>query len=525
MKKICKILIVLTLVVIVYPFERINADSGLSIDAYFSRPQTASAVARELKKTENVTEEDLSKVTKLTLNEKDAFTDFDTDLGKLKNLNSIYIGYTGWETLDGIDLVSSSLTSLTLSETKITDIEPVSSLTNLTMISFNEQTPLTNNAIKSNDEFLKPLEALPLNSFNSMFSPFNDNHLKSLSRVSTLTNISMRNSEITDFTIINQMTNLKSINFNGDKLTSVEGASNLVNLTNLNVGAGDKGNQKNQITDFSELEYPYTHNNTRVKLNMDGITPNVNIKYDSLENIYYFDMDSIVMPTPSAGYSSLILTPYHVPYYAELDQVNNRLIYDNDYIEESLAFGWLDFSIGNFTMQSIDRTYDVEGVMWIRGVGIDNVYENHTVTFDSQDGTIVSPITDVKHNTFIPVPTEPTKEGYTFEGWYTDTTYTIEWNFDTDKVTENITLYAKWNIQVIDDNEENKPKPEGEDGIVNIIVPEEENIEGNGGNKNLEELLPNTGVEDTISYFSGSLLLFGFVFLILYLKDYPKKNM
>ncbi len=40
-------------------------------------------------------------------------------------------------------------------------------------------------------------------------------------------------------------------------------------------------------------------------------------------------------------------------------------------------------------------------------------------------------------------PEPPTKEGYSFAGWY-DEDYEREWDFDTDKVTENITLYAKW---------------------------------------------------------------------------------
>ncbi|MCS5504028.1 S-layer homology domain-containing protein, partial [Lysinibacillus sp. A4] len=38
----------------------------------------------------------------------------------------------------------------------------------------------------------------------------------------------------------------------------------------------------------------------------------------------------------------------------------------------------------------------------------------------------------------------PTKAGYEFAGWYTDAVFSTPWNFTTDKVTENTTLYAKW---------------------------------------------------------------------------------
>mgnify|MGYP000727263461 CR=1 FL=1 len=39
--------------------------------------------------------------------------------------------------------------------------------------------------------------------------------------------------------------------------------------------------------------------------------------------------------------------------------------------------------------------------------------------------------------------TEPTKEGHTFAGWFTETSGGSQWNFST-AVTENMTLYAQW---------------------------------------------------------------------------------
>lgn len=46
-------------------------------------------------------------------------------------------------------------------------------------------------------------------------------------------------------------------------------------------------------------------------------------------------------------------------------------------------------------------------------------------------------------NGTITVPTNPTRSGYTFGGWYTDTALTNPWNFN-DKVTPSLALYAKW---------------------------------------------------------------------------------
>ena len=68
-----------------------------------------------------------------------------------------------------------------------------------------------------------------------------------------------------------------------------------------------------------------------------------------------------------------------------------------------------------------------------------------TVTFDAQGGSAV-PSQIVNYNSTITKPADPARSGYSFAGWYTDTTYTTQWNFANDKVTDDVTLYAKWNI-------------------------------------------------------------------------------
>lgn len=68
----------------------------------------------------------------------------------------------------------------------------------------------------------------------------------------------------------------------------------------------------------------------------------------------------------------------------------------------------------------------------------------HTVTFDSQGGGAVEPATGLVSGTTINEPPAPTKEGFTFAGWYKDTLGTDAWNFATDVVASDMMLYAKW---------------------------------------------------------------------------------
>jgi uncharacterized repeat protein (TIGR02543 family) len=70
--------------------------------------------------------------------------------------------------------------------------------------------------------------------------------------------------------------------------------------------------------------------------------------------------------------------------------------------------------------------------------------DTYTVTFESNGGTAVTALTDVAKDATITAPTAPTRAGFVFVGWFKESTLVNQWNFATDKVTANITLYAKW---------------------------------------------------------------------------------
>ena len=66
------------------------------------------------------------------------------------------------------------------------------------------------------------------------------------------------------------------------------------------------------------------------------------------------------------------------------------------------------------------------------------------VTFDSQGGSSVR-AQYVENGGTVTRPTNPTRTGFNFAGWYTDnTSYSTQWDFDNHTVTQDITLYAKW---------------------------------------------------------------------------------
>ncbi len=67
----------------------------------------------------------------------------------------------------------------------------------------------------------------------------------------------------------------------------------------------------------------------------------------------------------------------------------------------------------------------------------------YTITFNSNGGTeVASKNVNAGEKLTEPTPA-PTKAGFTFDGWYEDSTFSKKFDFNT-PITGNITLYAKW---------------------------------------------------------------------------------
>ncbi|CAH1211079.1 hypothetical protein PAECIP111891_03678 [Paenibacillus allorhizoplanae] len=117
-------------------------------------------------------------------------------------------------------------------------------------------------------------------------------------------------------------------------------------------------------------------------------------------------------------------------------------------------------------------TFTVEVVEEGTEIPVDKTY---TVTFNSNGGNGVSAITDVTSGSAITAPTLPTREGYTFAGWYKDEVLETAWNFTTDVVTSDITLYARWTVKETPNPEPTPtpttvPETKVEDGQVTTTI-------------------------------------------------------
>ena len=74
------------------------------------------------------------------------------------------------------------------------------------------------------------------------------------------------------------------------------------------------------------------------------------------------------------------------------------------------------------------------------------VSETCSVAFESGGGSSL-PSQTVTRGQRLARPDDPVREGYRLTGWYTDPALTRLWDFDTDAVAANMTLYAGWEAE------------------------------------------------------------------------------
>ena len=119
----------------------------------------------------------------------------------------------------------------------------------------------------------------------------------------------------------------------------------------------------------------------------------------------------------------------------------------------------------------------------------------HTVTFDSNGGSAVEAVT-LEDGQAVAKPADPTREGYTFAGWFADKGLKTAYDFSA-PVTGDLTLYAKWAKNAAGEN------PGGNQGDNS----QQGNQSGPNGSKNNGNAtkgdLPQTGDASALQYIAA----------------------
>lgn len=222
----------------------------------------------------------------------------------------------------------------------------------------------------------------------------------------------------------------------------------------------DQGNNVGLDVKFINAIDPATQNwtqNTNGDYRIKGSSPAINGGSDALYSSEFgitdwddvkdiINIDRILSDTIDMGAYEMIV--FTVDFEGIDITTPSQLVALNDHVElppsptrSGYYFaGWYNDSITWSTQWDFPNfTITQDTTLFAKWTEI--VY--HNVHFAGDNVSINSQY--VEHGLYATEPTEPTRPHYTFGGWFTDdNTFQNQWNFTTNTVMSDMTLYAKW---------------------------------------------------------------------------------
>ncbi|MBM5705967.1 LPXTG cell wall anchor domain-containing protein [Listeria ivanovii] len=507
-----------------------NISKGEAINKIFPNANLAEEIKKDLGKT-SVTDV-------VTQNELDTITS---------------IGGSGIDTIEGMQYLN-NLTFIAFNKDNISDLSPLAGLTKMKHIT------LGYNKIKDISALanMKDLEYLSI--------PGNQvSDLSPLSNLTKLNHIELEKNEISDISVLANLTNIDYLTLASNKISDISAVGNLTKLTYFAA-------KKNKIKDISALS-----NLTKLRLldvsknQISDVSALSKLKQITILNIAHNQISDISPLVTMDKIQSLVISNNQITDASQLASLPQLgwLVMSNNQITDISAFAGKNQLINlealnqTYTNKPIDYQTDITLPNIVKGITGDlikparisnngkyispdvswnlskfvkevNYTFNRIETVGSTDiqysGTIKQPIAPVYYTVHyfadgrettekVPIdslltePKSPTKEGYTFKGWYEARTGGKKWDFKKDVMPANdLNLYAQFSKKASsvgsgetngnNSNNGNNSKASGEKvtlAATNTNTP--------------NSMLPTTGDCDNTIYTLLGLFLIGTVFI------------
>lgn len=355
-----------------------------------------------------------------------------------------------------VSLINNALlatnTKVDLSDTQVTDLSGLNvnaAIGGLFLRNLNisDYTPL--NGLSN----LQTLEIInnPQGNFSSLNLPYletltiqnsNLSSLNFLNNSPMIRNLFLTNNKIENLSPLQTLYDLQTLDLTNNKVTSIESIQSL-NVRNLTLDGNhisdiaylsELGRMSvytsilNQVIDLDEVEYENTFVTPLAFLFDDGALESISVTFPNGDGTYNATTKEITWTNvqPNTILEYFVDAKFNADGIGEIGQ-NGIVSYTGTY--------YLPVADGDVT--------------------------TYTVTFNSNGGTDVAPITGINSGEHIQEPAV-TKENHEFKGWYLDnTTFLNAWDFDNDTVTSNVTLHAKWEKNTDIPEEKEKPSEKG----------------------------------------------------------------
>ncbi|HAA3727123.1 TPA_asm: internalin [Listeria monocytogenes] len=421
-----------------------------------------------------------------------------SDLSPLSNMTGLnYLTVTESKVKDVTPIANlTDLYSLSLNYNQIEDISPLASLTSLHYFTayvnqITDITPVANmtrlNSLKIGNNKITDLSPLA-NLSQLTWLEIGTNQISDINAVKDLTKLKMLNvgsNQISDISVLNNLSQLNSLFLNNNQLGNedMEVIGGLTNLTTLflsqnhitdirplaSLSKMDSADFANQVIKKPARNFSKTLSVPNNITSIDGTlvtpktisnngtydAPNVNWSSPSyLPEVRYTFKQDVAVGSTTSSYTGIIIQPlnepvdYNVTFNIDGNTSEVKTVTEEDLIPEpanptkqGYTFdGWYDAETGGTKWDFTTGQMPTNDLMLYAHFSV-NSYQ---VNFDI-DGAVMNEA--VVYDTLLNEPTAPTKQGYTFDGWYDAETGGNKWDFKTMKMPANdVTLYAHFTV-------------------------------------------------------------------------------
>ncbi|PRZ77596.1 internalin [Listeria monocytogenes] len=421
-----------------------------------------------------------------------------SDLSPLSNMTGLnYLTVTESKVKDVTPIANlTDLYSLSLNYNQIEDISPLASLTSLHYFTayvnqITDITPVANmtrlNSLKIGNNKITDLSPLA-NLSQLTWLEIGTNQISDINAVKDLTKLKMLNvgsNQISDISVLNNLSQLNSLFLNNNQLGNedMEVIGGLTNLTTLflsqnhitdirplaSLSKMDSADFANQVIKKPARNFSKTLSVPNNITSIDGTlvtpktisnngtydAPNVNWSSPSyLPEVRYTFKQDVAVGSTTSSYTGIIIQPlnepvdYNVTFNIDGNTSEVKTVTEEDLIPEpanptkqGYTFdGWYDAETGGKKWDFTTGKMPANDLMLYAHFSV-NSYQ---VNFDI-DGAVMNEA--IVYDTLLNEPTAPTKQGYTFDGWYDAETGGNKWDFKTMKIPANdVTLYAHFTV-------------------------------------------------------------------------------